>query len=170
MAEWLASIPDVVWAALLASLLTLSGVLLANRDSRMRQTPELKHDASQRNREREMALRRDVYLRAAEAISRVQNMLMRLTDLSVSEQDFSASFCRDSSAMAQVQLVGANNTVQAISAFGPELSAAFLELSFRPCTHKRVSQIPHYVIQASKRWELESHSEGFGKPFCEYMA
>ena len=148
MAEWLASIPDVVWAALLASLLTLSGVLLANRDSRMRQIAELKHDVSQRNREREMALRRDVYLRAAEVISRAQNMLMRLTDLSVSDQDFSASFCRDSSAMAQVQVVGTNNTVQAISAFGPELSAAFLELSFRPCTH----------------------NEGFGNPFYEYMA
>lgn len=131
MAEWLASFPDVVWAALLASLLTLSGVLLANRSSRIRQIAELKHDASQRDREREMALRRDVYLGAAGAISRAQSMLMRLADLNVADQELSAAFSRDSSAMAQVHVVGTNKTVQAISAFSQELGAAFLELTLK---------------------------------------
>lgn len=131
MAAWLASIPDVVWAALLASLLTLSGVLLANRSSRMRQVAELRHDAGQRNREREMALRRDVYLGAAGAISRAQSTLMRLADLNVTDQELSAAFSADSSAMAQVQVVGTNKTVQAISAFSQELSAAFLELTLK---------------------------------------
>lgn len=131
MVELLASIPDVVWAAMLASLLTLSGVLLANRSSRIRQLTELKHDASQRDREREMALRRDVYLGAAGAISRAQSTLMRLADLNVADQELSAAFSQDSSAMAQVQVVGTNKTVQAMSAFSQELGAAFLELTLK---------------------------------------
>ena len=58
-------------------------------------------------------------------------MLMRLTDLNVSEQELSAAFGRDSSVMAQVQVVGTNDTVQAISAFSRELGAAFLELTLK---------------------------------------
>jgi hypothetical protein len=128
MVDLLSQVPDIVWAALLASFLTLGGVLITNRNSRIQKLAELQHDANQRDREREMALRRDVYLAAAEAISKGQNILTRLIELNVSDQELGAEFIRDSAAIAKIQVVGTNSTVQAVSAFSQELGAAYLEL------------------------------------------
>lgn len=128
MLELLKQIPEVVWAALLASLLTLSGVVLSNRNSRSQTLAQLDHDSNQRNREREMNLRREVYLQAAEAIARGQNILTRLTDLNLSEQEMGAQFSVDSSTLAKIQIVSTNETVQAVSAFQQELASAYLEL------------------------------------------
>lgn len=128
MGEFLSQIPDVVWAALLAAFLALSGVLVTNRSSRIQKLAELQHDAAQRNREREMALRRDVYLGAAESISNGQLILTKLSDLSISDQELGAEFTRVSAAIAKIQVVGTNSTVQAVSAFSHQLGAAYLEL------------------------------------------
>ena len=65
----LKEIPNVVWSAIIASLITLSGVWLSNRNSRNLQQNQLRHDAERRNSERELALRKEVYLEALESIS-----------------------------------------------------------------------------------------------------
>lgn len=131
MIEFITKIPDVVWAALLASLLTFSGVILSNRNSRLQTLAQLEHDSRQRDREREMDLRQDVYIRAAEAISRSLNMLARLPDLNISDRELSADFSDDSSALAKIQVVGTNETVQAVTAFQQQLASAYLELVLR---------------------------------------
>ena len=66
---WLTSIPHVVWAAIIASGLTIFGVTLANRANKKCLILQLNHDAQQKDKEREMQLRRDVYIEAAEAIA-----------------------------------------------------------------------------------------------------
>jgi len=59
------SVPDVIWAGLLALFLTLGGVLLSNRGytQRLRMQPD--HDAAEQAKERTTILRRKTYLRAA---------------------------------------------------------------------------------------------------------
>lgn len=121
-------IPDVVWAALIASLLTLGGVSLSNRNSRIQTRNQLNHDSSQRNREREMALRQDVYLRACEGIAKGQNILIRLTNLELSEQEVADDSSVNATMLAQIQVVGTNETLRAVSTFTLELGSAYLEL------------------------------------------
>lgn len=128
MFEFIRLIPDVVWAAMLASLLTLMGVILSNRNSRVQTFAQLKHDSAQRDREREMALRQDVYLRAAEAVSKGQNILGRLANLNLSNEEVGGEFSQISAALAKIQVVGTNETFQAVSAFSRELASAYLEL------------------------------------------
>jgi hypothetical protein len=128
MFEFIKSIPDVVWAAMLASLLTLIGVILSNRNSRAQTFAQLEHDSAQRDREREMALRQDVYLRAAEAVSKGQNILGRLSNLNLSNEELGGEFSQVSAALAKIQVVGTNETFQAVSAYSRELASAYLEL------------------------------------------
>ena len=56
------SIPDVVWAAVIAAGITLLGVFLQNISSRRQVKAQLKHDAIQRDRERQMNIRQDVFV------------------------------------------------------------------------------------------------------------
>lgn len=124
-------IPAVVWAAVIASLLTLVSVFFTNRNARIQQLASLKHDAAQRDREREMSLRREVYLRVAEAISKSQNLLVRLPDLNISDQELNAEFRQDSAFIAKIQVVGTNATVQAVSMLLQKLATAYMELSLQ---------------------------------------
>jgi hypothetical protein len=127
-------VPDVVWAAIIASGLTLGGVLLSNRNSRLQQHAALQHDAHQRDREREMSLRREVYIAAAEAISNRCNSIFRLADPAVSFQDLAGDqdkYAADSVALAKIDMVGAEVTVQAVNAVSQESGAAFLELMLK---------------------------------------
>jgi len=75
-----------------------------------------------------MSLRQLVYFQAAEAIAHGQNILIRLADLSLSEQEIGAEFSVDSAALAKIQIVATNDTVQAVSVFQQELASAYLEL------------------------------------------
>lgn len=139
----------------------LIGVFLANRNSRIQQQKALKHDAEQRDREREMALRRDIYLPVAEAVSKNQNILVRIADLDIPEEDFSAEFYRNSAAMAKIQVVGSNGTVQAVSAFSHAISAAFLELilSRIPLVmrQKRIESLADFINKSHK--EIDHYIE-----------
>lgn len=59
------SVPDVIWAGLLALFLTLGGVLLSNRGYKQRLRMQPDHDAAEKAKERTAILRRKTYLRAA---------------------------------------------------------------------------------------------------------
>lgn len=124
-------VPDVVWSAIIASIMTQFGVLLVNRNSRHQQRDALRNDALQRDREREMSLRREVYLPAAEAITNRFNILSRFTYLDISMQDILTELTKDTAAIAKIEVVGTNATVQAIYTFSQEFGAAILELELK---------------------------------------
>ncbi len=148
-------IPNVVWSGIMASLITLSGIFLSNRNTRKQQLEALKHDATQRDREREMSLRRDVYLAAAEAIVNGQHILARFPNLNISDEDFSTEFQQNNASIAKVQVVGTNPTVQAVFAYSNEFSRTFLELSL-----KRLKLI-------ERKYEIESISRMIDKLLTE---
>ena len=77
----LETIPAAVYAATTASTITLIGLSLQNRGESKRNFERLVHDARQRDREREMTLRRDVYLEAAEAMAQAQEYLAGFTNV-----------------------------------------------------------------------------------------
>lgn len=126
--DFIRNIPDVVWAAIGASLLTLSGVILSNCISLYQQLKQLKHDANQRDREREMSLRREIYLPAAEAFHKSHNLLMRLADLNIPDKQLDDEFVKDVGVIGKIQVVGTNATVQAVYAFYGALGTAYAEL------------------------------------------
>ena len=53
----LSLIPDVIWAAIIASVITLSGVALSNRANRKCLLMQLNHAAKEKDKEREFKIR-----------------------------------------------------------------------------------------------------------------
>jgi hypothetical protein len=70
-------VPDVVWAALIAAGVAFLTTTLSNRNSRKQLKMQLDSSAQHQKLEREMALRRDVYLPVAEAIPRMNGCIGR---------------------------------------------------------------------------------------------
>src|SRR3546814_7020246 len=69
--ELLKEVPDVVWSAVIASVITLAGVMLSNWSNTQRLMRQLAHDAHEKEKERSSAMRRDVYLKATEEMAKV---------------------------------------------------------------------------------------------------
>jgi hypothetical protein len=64
----LVRIPGTFWGVLAGSAFSLGGVVLSNRNSARNLRLRLEAEREARNTEREMGLRKEIYLAAAEAI------------------------------------------------------------------------------------------------------
>ena len=75
-------IPLALWVtiivAVLSPIITLISVGRSNAASRKNLKDQLAHDADQRDRERKMSLRREVYLQTAEALAHANTLIARL--------------------------------------------------------------------------------------------
>jgi hypothetical protein len=131
--EWMHHLSDTVWAALtgaaIASGVSLLTSILSNRNSRKQLRMQLQDNALQRDRDRAMALRRDVYLPAAEAIAHMQVTLGRLLDLDVDQTEIGRQMCADLSTLAKVHLVAKEPTVKALMAHQAVFMPGYLELT-----------------------------------------
>jgi hypothetical protein len=121
-------VPDVVWAALSGAGLAFISTVLSNRNSRKQLQMQLNHDAAQKDRERAMALRRDVYLPATEALARLQGALGQLTNANADQEAIGKQIVTDTATLAKVHLVGSESTIMALMAFQKVFMPAYFEL------------------------------------------
>lgn len=143
----LSKVPDTIWAAVIASLLTIGGVVLTNLNSRKQQKEALVHDSNQRGREREMSLRRDVYLSTIEAISSFHDLLNRLPDLNFTEREFTSAIQGNSGVINKVHVTASNETVQSVLAIQQALALALLQI------------MPERAILIYRKNEIEEFSQ-----------
>jgi len=120
----LSLIPDVVWSALLASALTLAGVMLSNRSNTKRLVKQLTHYSNEKEKERINSLRRDVYLKAVEELAKVNNYLGKLPQLDPGEANLGDGLSEFFAVAAKLQLVCKPKT----SGLANELVARYSEL------------------------------------------
>jgi len=121
------SIPDVVWSGLIASGLTLSGVLLSNWSNTNRLILQLQHDANEKAKERTAALRREVYLRAAEELTKANSYLASLPQVDLTKTNAAEGLQEFFAAAAKLQLVAEPKTALLVN----QLVAAYAELLLR---------------------------------------
>jgi hypothetical protein len=124
----LQSIPNVVWSGLIAALLTLSGVLLSNRDNTKRLRIQLQHDASEKVKERIAVLRRDVYLRVVEELVKASSYLASLPNKDLTKENIGDGLQGFFSAAARLQLVAEPETGLLVSRLQAEYGELALEL------------------------------------------
>jgi hypothetical protein len=135
LADLLAQIPATFWSFIIAGLFTLSAslssIFLTNRahDSRLR--TQLAHDRDLKNRDREMALRRDIYLAAAEAAAAGLIAVGRFANLDVSDEKLTEGYLDKAPSLTKVPIIAKEETVRAVTNFSVELNAAFLILFAR---------------------------------------
>jgi hypothetical protein len=124
-------IPAALWGvfgAVIGSVIALGGVVLTNRASDRRLRIQLGHDRELKARDRELALRKDVYLAAAEAVSAGFYSVARFADLSIPHGQLTQQYLEKAPAIAKVHVVAKEQTARAFLHFVGELSAAFLRL------------------------------------------
>jgi len=115
----LKSIPDVVWSGVIASVLTLGGVLLANRSSTTRLITQLKHESVEKAKQRRAELRKDVYLAAAEESVKANAYIAALPNTDLSKPDAVTPMQGFFAAAAKLQMVAdAKTALQASQLVG----------------------------------------------------
>jgi len=122
------SIPATFWGVLAGSLFTLLGVFISNRAQADRLERQLRHDRELKSEERQLALRRDVYLPAAEAVSVGLMMIGRLADVSIPQEKLVSDWIKTSPAIAKANLIAGDATNEALVRFNTELSAIMMRL------------------------------------------
>lgn len=120
-------VPPVVWAAFAGASLTLLGVGLQNLLEFKRLRTQLAHDADERERERNHALRRVVYLESVESVAKAQRLLLAIANM---EKPLQTLECDplELAALTKVHLIGRIETIQAVDAISVSLVEQFVAL------------------------------------------
>jgi|GEM_PF-846036 len=121
-------IPATFWGVVIGSFFSLGGIVIANRANDRRLREQLKHDRDMRNRDRELSLRKDIYLSAAEAVSAGITAIGRFADLEISNNKLTEAYIDKSPAIAKVHVIANERTAEALTNLVGELNAAYLRL------------------------------------------
>lgn len=120
------SIPTIVWSGIVASFISLAGVVLSNRSSLKRLKEQLRHDSEEKHRDRISQLRRDVYLRLATQMTYAGGHLGSLASKDPTTEDLGGPLQDAMAELAKAQLVGSRET----AALAAEMAAAYGEALF----------------------------------------
>jgi hypothetical protein len=123
------SIPPAFYGVLIGSLLTIIGVGLTNISNTKRLRIQHEHEVAVRNKERDLSMRREVYMDAMEAISAGITAISRFSELSETPEALMQSYSSLSSKLGKVTIVGQNETIEALANFQLEVNGAFLRMS-----------------------------------------
>lgn len=121
-------LPDVVWAAIISSMIAWFGVVVVNRQETKRTKLRLEHDAIQRGKEREMGLRREVYLGAAETLGNAFRYLALFSDPGINPQEHLKIIQNMPAAINKVHLIASTDTISALSEATSYFAKSNLEL------------------------------------------
>ncbi|GMV56146.1 MAG: hypothetical protein AMXMBFR6_19510 [Betaproteobacteria bacterium] len=132
-------IPASFWGVVFGSILSLGGVALTNRASDRRllaqfdheRLQKIDHERLQKTKERGMALRKEVFLAAAEAIAAGMNAIGRFANFDLPNDQVTADYVAKAPAIAKVHVIARAETVKAMVGFTGELGALFLKLFAR---------------------------------------
>ena len=124
-------LPGTFWGVIIDSFFSLGGVVLTNLANDRRLRAQLDHDRQIKDRDRELSLRKDVYLAAAEAISAGFVAVARFANLDVPHEQITASYMEKSPSIAKVHVIAKGDTIKAVATFAGELAAVYLRLLAR---------------------------------------
>lgn len=141
--DLLLKIPAVVWSGIVASAITLSGVLLINWSNTNRLKLQLGHDAAEKAKQRKADIRKEVYLLAAEQIVKANMHLATLPQLNLSETNASDGLQGFFAAAAKLQIIAETKTALMVS----ELVGFYAELLFKMLAKAR----PIHDLETSAR-------------------
>jgi hypothetical protein len=126
--DFLHSIPDVIWSGIIASGLTLSGVLISNSSNTKRLRMQLMHDSAEKSRERITGIRREVYLRAADEAHKTIRHFINLPYMNLAETNPSEELHGFHSILSKLKLVAEPSTLSLVAELDAECNELFVRL------------------------------------------
>lgn len=115
--------------AIVAATIALVGVLVTHRGNERRFAEQLDHDRLQKRTDREMELRKEVYLEVAEAIDAGLVAINSYANLTKSPDEVFKEYSGKRSALSKTHLIARESTVTAILAFSLEFSETVKRLT-----------------------------------------
>ncbi|MEA1080772.1 hypothetical protein [Marinobacter qingdaonensis] len=106
----LSNIPDTVWAAVTAALITLFGVHLSNRNSREQLRIQIDRQEQENRRHRKAEMRRSVYLQLCEVLPRINILYLSLGDAVIDIRASREVMTDLGSVASKIQLIGESET------------------------------------------------------------
>ena len=120
---------DTLVGAILGAMFTIIGVLLTNRANQSNLKLQLAHDEAKHKREYELAVRRDVYLQAAEGIAAALNSMIGLCQLDVEYSKVMEGFESRSAQIARIHIVATEKTALLMTELMTSLGQSLIQLN-----------------------------------------
>jgi hypothetical protein len=128
-------IPLALWVTIVVAvaspIFTLITVWRSSAISRRNLRDQLVHDAQQRDLERKMSLRRDVFLEAAAALTHTNALVGRAANVDLDQNAIADEFANDLATVSKVHIVANDDTIEAVMTYVNELGPAFMEMTRR---------------------------------------
>ncbi len=155
------NIPPALYGIIIGSFLTIIGVMLTNSSNTKQLRIQHEHERQLKDKERDLSLRREVYLQAMEAIAAGLVAVGRVSEMDSSMEDLMRSYTDLSPKIGKVSIVGKNETIKAMANFQQELTGAFLRLSAKRESFRSLNQRAGTLENSinSKKSELERLAE-----------
>jgi len=129
--QLLDAIPASFWGVVLGSFFSITGVALTNRASDRRLLAQFEHEREWKTKDREMALRKEVFLSAAEAVVAGMNSIGRFVNFEIPNDQVTKSYLEKASAIFKVHVIARTETILPLAQFTSRLGALYLELFAR---------------------------------------
>ncbi|MCO7535894.1 hypothetical protein NJH24_14040 [Pseudomonas asiatica] len=110
--EYLGLIPSTVWSGIVAASSALAGVLISNHSSHKRLEMQLKHDASEKAKDKISNLRKEVYLKAIEDISSTYIHMSTIASRDLTKTDLNAELHTITASMEKLKIVAEPETAK----------------------------------------------------------
>jgi hypothetical protein len=114
---------------LIGAFFSLGGVVLSNWSDRKQQQNQFAYERSQRKIDRDLDLRKTIYLEAAEAISASINAVSSLANLDLTTTEIAGKYQAHSSVIYKLQIVADEPLLEAVNNFLSEVTVGLLSLS-----------------------------------------
>jgi len=125
---YLTQIPASFWGVVFGSFFSILAVWLSNRASERRLNAQFLHEQTIKAKERELNLKKDIYLPVSEAVSAGISTLTRLADLDLPHRDVFMQYHEKSPVLARVHVVAEMETIRRMADLTGELNAEMLRL------------------------------------------
>lgn len=128
IAQLLDAIPASFWGVVVGSFCSIAGVAITNRASDKRLRAQFEHERESKTKDREMALRKEVFLSAAEAVASGMNSIGRFANLDIPNDQITQPYVEKAPAISKVHVIANIETILPLAQFTSRLGALYLEL------------------------------------------
>lgn len=142
-ADFVRAIPEGLWGVLLGSLLAFGATYVATRR-------QLLHDAEQRERDRKMSLRRDVFLEVADGLAGTTDYFFKFANADVPLVELGAS-TQKYGWLNKLYVIASLETIEAFSEANGQYGAAVFDLMRE---RLRVEDLKHKIDGVGQQIEL----------------
>ncbi|MBS0229358.1 MAG: hypothetical protein JSS23_11755 [Proteobacteria bacterium] len=156
--RWIESVPNVIWSGVIASIITLIGVLVSNRGNTKRLHQQHQHEAQQKTKERITNIRRDLYMTAASEMSNAMAHLGTIPNLDPRTDNLTAPLIALNTTGGKCQLVAEKDTSKIMADVLQRINQVTLSLIVKaqPMFNEKLEAEYHQLLRDSAKERFDA--------------